>query len=94
MPFRRHLACTLLVALTALPAHALSGARAGGADSRSAQADQDTRERNCARYQSAITKLDMQLARTTDPSRAQRLANSKQGYQQRMRDSGCNRSLR
>lgn len=87
----------ILVALFALAtaqAHALSGARAGGDDTSSYRPRPAQTDRNCARYQSAIAKLDASIAREGNRSRIQRLTESKHRYQQRMRDSGCNRSLR
>ncbi|MCZ4306782.1 hypothetical protein O4G98_18785 [Zoogloeaceae bacterium G21618-S1] len=84
------LSLALIAALSAAPALALSSARAGGND-RPAQTQPD---RNCARYQSAIAKLDARIAREADRNRAQRLRESKQRYQQRVQDGGCNRSLR
>ncbi|HPR07754.1 MAG: hypothetical protein H6944_02010 [Zoogloeaceae bacterium] len=88
------LSLALIVALSAAPALALSSARAGGNDASNDRPAQTQPDRNCARYQSAIAKLDARIAREADRSRAQRLRESKQRYQQRVQDGGCNRSLR
>jgi hypothetical protein len=82
------------VALASAQAHALSSARAGGDDTSSYRTNPAQSDRNCARYQSAIAKLNASIAREGNRSRIQRLTESKQRYQQRMRDGGCGRSLR
>ncbi|TVO53392.1 hypothetical protein [Denitromonas halophila] len=86
----------LFVVLASAQAHALSSARAGGDDSSSGsyRPQPVQSDRNCARYQSAIAKLNASIAREGNRSRIQRLTDSKQRYQQRMRDGGCGRSLR
>ncbi len=84
----------LLIALSASPALALSSARAGGNDASNDRQTTVQPDRNCARYQSAVAKLDARIARETDRSRAQRLTESKRRYQQRLQDGGCGRSLR